>query len=583
MASGPSASQPKRSSLMDLPDDILRIVLRQTGLLRPCATSILKERSRLRQLRKTGGYERKCNKLPFFSSPQDEGIHIPYESREGREPLQPCSLECILRHGRFLPSNQIPCFVEDHFGSQQPYCGHPPFPLAVLLVCKRLNNIGTNILYGENTVCLNVWDRNATDRFTRLRTEILATTHNLHVFYSPTCDAITLIENLHKQDLKHSESLSREYQERWARICSMLARTPSTSLTLTLESFPVDIHTAKQMLEPLTGIFVKDLRLNLGPYVPAGRGLSRIMRKTVDRCTSIERTIARPLLEPSFPFESLPVELQERVLYHTGLVITPNSLGKQRVEVLGIRVQYKPRPLVDGCCGTCNSSIFANCLCHTNYRYTFSSTCTCDRLPDALFRVSRNVAEMARRVFYSSNQFYVTGHPNKMIRHIRGITNNLRLVKFFCIDISVDYDLRNWNKPWIRRSIDKLLKFLYQYGHPDLSIKITSRHHMMIGLSNIYIDKESSELRIFCDWLEQCNYTRVSVTARFSKDRGGNKCQNWDTLFVVGRKGNTPWVSDDDEDISDPDERLIRWYPYGAEWKNVIIGAIYGPKVPLLS
>jgi hypothetical protein len=127
-----------------------------------------------------------------------------------------------------------------------------------------------------------------------------------------------------------------------------------------------------------------------------------------------------------------------------------------------------------------------------------------------------------------------------------------------------------------------LFKVLHKRGNPNLSVKLTSHFHLQFGLhehSNIYKFAEpndKTDLGKFCAWMERYSYERISIMARLSKDGDGDERQDWDTLFLVAN-------ADLEEEDGSRNDRNVIWCPYGgAEWRNVVVGAIYGPKVPLL-
>jgi hypothetical protein len=129
------------------------------------------------------------------------------------------------------------------------FCDHRPFPTSMLLVCSRINTEAMEILYGENTLCLNVWDKKTTKRFTRLRPCVLSAIRNLHVFYSPNCRSFQLL----------GVNAPQDYQRNWLRVCSVLKPIDTSSLTLTFESFPQDLPTACQILSPISDMNLRHL------------------------------------------------------------------------------------------------------------------------------------------------------------------------------------------------------------------------------------------------------------------------------------------------------------------------------------
>jgi hypothetical protein len=250
---------------------------------------------------------------------------------------------------------------------------------------------------------LNAWDQFSTNCLKQLRRGTVLAIRKLHVFHSPTCPAIRFFNGPRNQT-EQRYLLYQAYQQRWGTICSLLQRFETTSLVLTFESFPANLYTLNRILAPLSAMRVQHLRLSLGVHLPLG-----------DKLTSMASFSATNPPELSFPFEELLYELQMHVLSFTGFVIMSLHHSKEKPEILRIRLEERPRSLFNGCCGTGNSVNFAHCLCHSNYRHTFSSTCTCNILADNLFRVSRTFPELAFGTFYGMHQFYVTGIPEKML------------------------------------------------------------------------------------------------------------------------------------------------------------------------
>ncbi|KAF1952885.1 hypothetical protein CC80DRAFT_551900 [Byssothecium circinans] len=605
-----TAEMERRPHLFDLPNNVLRMILRHAGLLRSCPTSLLKEHSRIRQLRELGSHNSTCGKRPFTSMTrwlQDiEYHHYDNEIRNSHGLLQSCGMECLLRHGRFFSHQGLdnwPCKLEElvlqtsSATSSLPFCEHPPFPLGLLLACKRMNVEGTAILYGENTLCVNTWQTKIMDYFLQLRASTLSTMRTLHVFYAPTYGP-TNLEKKEKKDMQDSCTGWRVpgYQARWARFCSVINENRLSSLTLTLESFPANSYTARKILRPLRDVQVKHLRLDLGPHA-RGRSLTKRLRKTIRTCTDGKSASGEVDLEHSFPFERLPNELQQHVLSFTGLVITPNALCHDRLDILGINITDKPRPLINGCCGACNTENFAHCLCHGNYNFAISTTC----IWQPTFSTPRTNS--------TSLEYQKT-----MLEYVENIPlNNLRLMQNFCIDLDFPEsggigipryarrtDVSDWNmhklsKSRHRHTIQRIINLLQRHAYPNLSIKITSRNHLLLGL--VTWDRPHTpriqhhsyddvlELRHFCDWIQSCGFERVSVMVRFSRARGGDVFRDWSTLFVLMKDSEDCWgaVADDGENYERVEDRIPRWYPWGKEWGNVILGAISGPQVPLLS
>jgi hypothetical protein len=188
-------TQQPQASLLALPDDICRNILRQTGLFWPCLVSIFKECRNLGVIRERRGNDRACSTLPFTTHASLMSPHrICKYSASHVSNLQRCGIECYMRHGHSLCSRI--CEVElQSRRIDEKYCEHGPFPIAALLVCKKLNSEGTKILYGENTLCLNTWNPVATDHFMQFRAGTLAIMSNLHVFYGPTCHPIKLLDD----------------------------------------------------------------------------------------------------------------------------------------------------------------------------------------------------------------------------------------------------------------------------------------------------------------------------------------------------------------------------------------------------
>jgi hypothetical protein len=92
---------------------------------------------------------------------------------------------------------------------------------------------------------------------------------------------------------------------------------------------------------------------------------------------------------------------------------------------------------------------------------------------------------------------------------------------------------------------------------------------MESGFQPVIKPTELTSLQMLCNWLEHSRYTRVSVIARFSKNRGGELRQGWDTLFTIceintlNHFGEVEYKIDDEEILDNFQDRTIRWFRYG--------------------
>ncbi|MCJ1404794.1 hypothetical protein MMC11_008020 [Xylographa trunciseda] len=112
----------------------------------------------------------------------------------------------------------------------------------------------------------------------------------------------------------------------------------------------------------------------------------------------------------SFPFTSLPPELQRQVLVRTGLVVQVQRLrNPQGLEIFSGRPSYTKNDS-SGCCGGCSDQ---QCrpACHCIYSpEPFSLSCTCYRFPLALFGTSHKISQLAREIVFSENRICLRGN-----------------------------------------------------------------------------------------------------------------------------------------------------------------------------
>ncbi|KAF2499883.1 hypothetical protein BU16DRAFT_285790 [Lophium mytilinum] len=106
--------------------------------------------------------------------------------------------------------------------------------------------------------------------------------------------------------------------------------------------------------------------------------------------------------------------------------------------------------------------------------YHWSSSCTCDRLPSTLFRVSKAMNKLATRTYYLQNQFFVRSSPTTGIASVyNAITrlprHKLRYIRYLRLDVRESRFEREFQAigTWTA-----LFTHLTRYGHPNPDIQI---------------------------------------------------------------------------------------------------------------
>ncbi|KAF9887723.1 Endonuclease III-like protein 1 [Aspergillus nanangensis] len=238
--------------------------------------------------------------------------------------------------------------------------------------------------------------------------------------------------------------------------------------------------------------------------------------------------------DQSFPFFSLPKELQAKILEYA-LVdrsdpfvvvdrqepFVPNDTSCRHLVkgVVGLLDRKRYRTGLDphfACCGTC-SPTGDTCFCPTN-QAAFSTSCTCFTPPTPYFLVSREFYETARWVFFSKNTFALLDNgPESMMRAINCIpTDSFKMMRKLVFRFPLENHVsRNdvhvedpTNPSWlmlrrfIREHFDlpRLSLFFIDYGGYNLLTMTTGGHRksVMRRLSKSFKDMRGlRDYRVF--------------------------------------------------------------------------------------
>jgi hypothetical protein len=202
----------------------------------------------------------------------------------------------------------------------------------------------------------------------------------------------------------------------WKKMCEFLAkRILPGKLKLAFICDTDDVETAEEIVLPMKQLpALKECAIRLG-ILPIGNTdvrskLQQIAGKTAQQLT--KRWIDRP-----FRFLDLPQEIQFQILSYTELVASHDLQhvsagcvsGRNPVaffERVGVDFDKNGEDILNAteCCGKCVDASEI-CLCQARHA-AFSTTCTCWRMPTAIFQVSQKMRNDAESIFYSLNHFH---------------------------------------------------------------------------------------------------------------------------------------------------------------------------------
>ncbi|KAL5001735.1 hypothetical protein BDV10DRAFT_159630 [Aspergillus recurvatus] len=186
----------------------------------------------------------------------------------------------------------------------------------------------------------------------------------------------------------------------WRSICSKLAtyNTQGDRFELRLICGAATAETAAAFLTPIHDLpRLKALSIRMGP--DRNLDIQHMVMTTIRQKT----TYFPPEPERPFPFLRLPVELQFRILEHTGLIAPQHLMSRF------FCMRFVPVNCRLFCCAGYPVGIRS---CHDIYcpstHTGFSTAYPCeDTIPDALFLVSKTVRQLALSIYYGRNTFEV--------------------------------------------------------------------------------------------------------------------------------------------------------------------------------
>jgi hypothetical protein len=385
------------------------------------------------------------------------------------------NLNCWAKH-RWCPSSdsldEPNPHIDAHLCIQREYEGrNPPDPLPVnlLLVCKVVSQEAQDVLYGTNCFAISRRDPGGLRGLERLSRDAIKNLRTLLIHITPcTCLAphcikaprrsphvdasfinmalggcyASLREQLHNRSLSNTSRTDRRFFEQWERVWHRLAEhivPDQLSLYIIghVESRPI----AEQILQPLYQLpTLRNSGICLGPsnhpYQDELRDLAAtaVQRLTYKAVTALPQT---------FPFLSLPRELQLQILTDTPLV-----------QDACIRIR-------DGLLSRCNFTHSCNddyILIEGTPSHVLAAFCThkcaafrtgCSNATYATYftqisYLGKAMADLATYVFFSQNAFsiytwnpssqwfnqgnlrgmhsFLTGLPSDALRRIRQLT-----------------------------------------------------------------------------------------------------------------------------------------------------------------
>ena len=282
----------------------------------------------------------------------------------------------------------------------------------------------------------------------------------------------------------------------WEKMCQFLAaRIISGRLKLAFVCDMDDVETAEEIVAPMNQLpILKECAIRLG-ILPVGNTdvrskIQQIAGKTALQLTG--RWIDRP-----FRFLDLPQEIQLQILGYTDLVASHDLQrvsagcvpGRNPVAFFehgGIELDKHTRRVVrEGCstytemkfddfkcCGKC-FSVYGVCLCRARHA-AFSTTCTCWRMPTAIFQVSQKMRNDAESIFYSRNHFltpeddrsskilgillFLKQLPARAVKYIQHVTT---VSPFLYANLHADY----WWPYFARPQWSEVLDILVREGN----------------------------------------------------------------------------------------------------------------------
>ena len=345
----------------------------------------------------------------------------------------------------------------------------PPFPVQLIRTCRLVYGELNTVIYGSHAFILCLHEENAKTLLEKLSPTSLAKVTDLLIHF----------DNLKEQGLNDFHAA-----------CGILAKAATLpKLNLTVYGTNVSdafINLPRSAFSKLSGVRACNLRLSRNRLDTIGEALldrSRLLRQYSVAATG-------GISAESFRFTELPVELQQEVLRHTGLIVPFRPVGKpQGLEVVAGSPRFKDNDTVSCCWNCTGSSDWLVCCClsvFTNDAY--SASCTCYRFPLGLLELNDSLSSLAYDVVCSENRIFLRGDPAASGSWLLSQPPS-RLAKIRSLDILLmSRDLCRFAEPWYRDAfIAQWEDLVYNLGkrlrisNLALSIDASSGHGEMIG------------------------------------------------------------------------------------------------------
>lgn len=376
---------PKDATFLDLPYHVRRQIYLYAGLVRKCPIDLNSPKS--------------SDQDGEYISGDDEGFH---NHQSNTAPYKCLDRNNWLWH---LDRDLINDSSESVHG-----CHCEPLPSQLLFVARRVYNDVVPIIYSQNRFTVSVNHHNRLRPLLRLGSRELSHLALLTV----RLDACTCV-GTYRQGAREREDrdfygshpkcfhpaihlrTNNWVASEWSNIATRLAQyiqPNNLDLTLVCGNFPCQ-SSSSAVVGATSALKLRECRVRLGTEKdPTLSGLAEsTCLSATDRITA-----------SSFPFASLPSELQQNIFYQSDLVYDKTLEWNPIQKVFTTndwRLSWGQPP----CCGTC-ARHDAVCCCSVQFS-AFSSTCTCASASLQKLLVSRKVREQASRAFYTCNDFSI--------------------------------------------------------------------------------------------------------------------------------------------------------------------------------
>jgi hypothetical protein len=406
------------------------------------------------------------------------------------------------------------------FNFSKPTCfdERPALPVQLLQIHPTVYDEARSILYGENTLLINIGDPRDLMYLTSLCSKSLAWIRRIHIILAPE---------------SHSIDVVCEGQSELWNICGYLsdklpAYQVAVNYCIRLQWNP---HHIRKLLEPLSALPpLLSLRVqarepnNPSEFVDyldderAFRWLCRrFERKQFSGALWGEEVQTKLTQQPQtkgwehFPFSLLPSELQTLVLSHSD-VVSPSKCGVQFIHC--------------GCCGYCNDGAQGfSCWCSRGGNY--SSTCVCYPSESGLWAVSRSVRNECERVYYTHNIFELSNPavdglaadvsviPAVTLRSIHKLRLGISPLTSFNGRLVQEWTYRD-DQPWF-----KIVEKLHAHCRLDIINITVILRYVFLDANPLFVSQDRPEIRTITNAFSRFGLEhRCSVYALLSLPQG---------------------------------------------------------------